>query len=179
MNIISKLHPTYHHRLKSTFAPTQGNNAGFTLIELLVVVIVVGILTAISLPAYFKQVGKARNVELQTVIGTINRAQQAYHFETQEFAQGADDDESLELLGINISPNYIDNNGYNIVANPDSATAALVNSDYQSDGTKAYSGTVFFIAGSYNTTACVSLDIIDTIAPPASPSNCGANDILQ
>ena len=46
--------------MKSLFKKIRGNKKGFTLAELLVVVAIVGILVAISIPAFTAQLGKAR-----------------------------------------------------------------------------------------------------------------------
>ncbi|PSP17687.1 MAG: hypothetical protein BRC52_13230, partial [Cyanobacteria bacterium SW_5_48_44] len=52
------------------------SNAGFTLIELLVVIIIVGVLSAIALPTFLDQAGKARESEAKTNLGALNRGQQ-------------------------------------------------------------------------------------------------------
>jgi len=76
---------------------------GFTLIELLVVIIIIGILAAIALPSLLGQVAKAKQAEAKNNIGAINRAQQAYFLEWQQFTTGLSD------LGVGIktlSENY-------------------------------------------------------------------------
>jgi type IV pilus assembly protein PilA len=61
-------------------------NQGFTLIELLVVIIIIGILSAISLPAFLNQASKARQLESKTYLSTIIRTQQSYIIEKKQFA---------------------------------------------------------------------------------------------
>ena len=64
---------------------------GFTLIELLVVVIIIGILAAVASPNILKQAAKAREVEGKTNLGSIARAQQAYHYENGTFSTSISD----------------------------------------------------------------------------------------
>ncbi len=72
------------------FCQTQNNNnQGFTLIELLVVVIILGVLSAISLPQILQIIGRGREAEARSLMGAMNRAQQAYFYEYRTFAQSA------------------------------------------------------------------------------------------
>ena len=64
----------------------MNNNKGFTLVELLVVVLIIGILAAMAMPAYFKAVERARASEADTLIGTVVNAQQRYKMKTGKFA---------------------------------------------------------------------------------------------
>ena len=101
-------------------------NDGFTLIELLIVIIVVGILSAIALPAFLNQASKARQSEAKTYIGSMNRAHQADYLQRGSFTNSVSD------LGLGIQTEtaaYI----YRITAGS-TPGASVVNRAIPSDG---------------------------------------------
>lgn len=92
-------------------------NEGFTLIELLVVIIIIGILSAIALPSFLNQANKAKQSEAKTIIGSMNRAQQAYQLENNFFAKGG----NFGKLGLGIKT-QTENYKYFIAAAGDAGT---------------------------------------------------------
>lgn len=76
---------------------SKREDEGFTLIELLVVIIIIGILSAIALPSFLNQANRARESEAKQYIGSINRGQQSYYLEAQEFAS------DVTFLGLGLS----------------------------------------------------------------------------
>ncbi len=148
-------------------------NKGFTLIELLVVVIIIGVLAAVALPNLLSQVGKARETEIKNAVGTVNRAQQAFHFERQGFATTTAD------LGVALQNEYIDGNdeaatalNFSVTnapataADPQFAALAPVNAEAINDGTRAYAGGIFFLDGNYNQILCQSATPSTGLAAP-------------
>lgn len=143
---------------------------GFTLIELLVVVMIAGILAAVSVPNFIRQAGKAREVEYKNSIGMINRAQQAYHWEKEVFASGANDAAVLSLLNVSFNNKYI--TSYNLSTYPTHATVAPQNLQYNVYQTRAYSGGIFYSGGAYKSIICQGFEISDSQAPPITPEVC-------
>ncbi len=78
----------------------QRSCEGFTLIELLVVVIIIGILSAVALPNFLGQTGKARETEAKNNLSSIGVSQQTYFFEHGTFA------DSLAKLDVSFQRNY-------------------------------------------------------------------------
>jgi len=55
------------------------NNKGFTLIELLVVIAIIGILAVVAVPALFKNIGKAKVVDLLSDYNAFKSASLSYY----------------------------------------------------------------------------------------------------
>ena len=58
---------------------------GFTLVEILIVVVIVGILAAIAIPAYFSYVEKAYATDAKTAIKNITQAAEMYRNEEGDY----------------------------------------------------------------------------------------------
>ncbi len=55
-----------------------GDESGFTLIELLVVVLIIGILSAIAIPAFLSQTSKASDSAAKTQVGTLQTTMETF-----------------------------------------------------------------------------------------------------
>ena len=152
----------------------KNSEKGFTLIELLVVIIIIGILAAIALPSFLNQASKARQSEAKTYVGSINRAQQAYYLERQQFGP------SLNSLAIGISP-ATDNYNYSTGKQNKSATdvvkaSTLVTSIASpvlagQSPLKSYVGAVALITPTGSTDATTLASLCEQNLPPINDSN--------
>ena len=148
---------------------------GFTLIELLVVIIIIGILSAIALPAFLNQANKAKQSEGKQYISSINKGQQAYYAENTLFGT----DVSVLGLGLKTATTnysyYVDAGG--------GASATSYAKPVNPAALKGYTGGVGLVtAGEAKTTQSI---LCETTVDPAAPSapaytadavNCGGTD---
>ncbi len=74
------------HRLRQRTA----DEGGFTLIELLVVILIIGVLTAIAIPAFLSQKTKANDAGAKSQIGTLQTAMETYATEHDGSYEGAE-----------------------------------------------------------------------------------------
>jgi type IV pilus assembly protein PilA len=65
------------------------DEGGFTLIELLVVILIIGILSAIAIPAFLSQKSKANDAGAKTQVGTLQTAMETYSTENSGSYAGA------------------------------------------------------------------------------------------
>lgn len=65
--------------------------SGFTLIELMIVMAIIGILTAIAVPAYLRSVNRAREAALKEDLATMRSAISSYTVDKEKAPQSLDD----------------------------------------------------------------------------------------
>lgn len=121
------------------------NKDGITAaIVFFVVIIIIGVLASVGLPNLLVCGGKGGETEGRNYIGTMNRAQQAYHFEKNTFASNTKD------LGISWEneDEYYD---YSQEITPNVAYAFAIPKEAENDVVRNYTGATFFITDTEDT----------------------------
>ncbi len=109
---------------------TRINNKGMTLIELMIVVAILGIISAIAIPAYTGYIQSARVQECQQEVASLALAQEEYFLENRSYFQGANvgalKTNSQSLWSPAESDINIRNCSYDIVAGATGITTSYV-----------------------------------------------------
>lgn len=143
----------------------QGERA-FTLLELLVVIIIIGLLAAVSLPNMINQIGKARETEAKTQLGSLLRAQEAFHVEKQVFANSL---AQLSLIGA-FNPKYYNYPEPIIVNIATQIKQKATPLSALTDRTRNYEGAIYFDDGAFTIIICQGNEIGDTVDVPSTSS---------
>jgi type IV pilus assembly protein PilA len=73
------------------------DESGFTLVELLVVMLILGLLAAIAIPAFFNQRDKARDASAKESVRTAETAMETYATDNDGSYAGATEDDLVNI----------------------------------------------------------------------------------
>jgi prepilin-type N-terminal cleavage/methylation domain-containing protein len=108
---------------------TVGAERAFTLVEMLIVLVIMGILAAISIPAYSKHVSKAKQSDAKSQLVAIQQGQEIYKFQNGKYATHA------QRANISGWRETVGPYTFSITAQTDSTFAAQAAGNIDSDAT--------------------------------------------
>jgi type IV pilus assembly protein PilA len=100
--------------------------SGFTLVELLVVMLILGLLAAIAIPAFFNQRDKAKDSDAKSAVRTAETAMETYSTDNDGKYTGAD---PAALEGIEPTLNDTPGDSLDVVSATDDSYEVAVTSD--------------------------------------------------
>ncbi len=164
----------------------KGAKEGFTLVELLVVIIIVGILSAISLPAYLSLTASAKQSEAKQDVAAIMKAQ---HVWIDEHRIGVYPTSLDELaIGVAKGSGLTDNTSSSVyeytISNSNSTTEHQMNASAKpkDDKLKTYTGGIRSFVNDAGNSTWYSLVCQSTLAATATAntavSGIGTSSIL-
>lgn len=80
----------------------QNNFKGFTIIELLIVVVIIGILAAVAVPAYYNHILRSRQADAYHNLLDIKAAEEMFNSQYNRYGSFADGDTFTGLLSFDI-----------------------------------------------------------------------------
>jgi type IV pilus assembly protein PilA len=158
---------------------------GFTLVELLVVVIIIGILSAISLPAYLSLTASAKQLEARTNMNAIMTSQQLWIDSKSSGIYPASLDELA--LGVVKGSTKVDNVSSSVykysIADDAAVNQMSAGAEPKDPKLKAYSSGVrsFFNAANNNTwysVMCESESANALVTPPISIGTGASSNLI-
>ncbi len=111
---------------------------GFTLIELLVVVLIIGILSSIAVPQYFKAVERSRMAEAETLLNSIAQAQRRMFLQANTFVRSYEslDVASKDASGFVYYTKGANGNGFKVELSQYDFTRGIAVADRVDNGSK-------------------------------------------
>lgn len=166
--------PEFQARVVQYLLKSNTYSQGFTLIELLVVIIIIGILAAISLPAFLNQASKARQSEAKTYLGTMVKTQQVYLIEKRQFANNSE----IQFLSLGFN---VTTTNYNYAINGGGLGATSVTNQAQplSQVLRAYLGGISISTPSLSANDATALSTLcEALLPPANLGGDGTEVLV-